>query len=183
MSVILREGPAAAGRATMAAALAVVRAVRQVGAGRCSIKWPNDVLAPDGRKICGILSERFGAAIVVGIGVNVNQSADDIPPELASTATSLRIMLGHTVSRLELLAAVLGELERCLAMDGAALLEAWGARCSTLGRGVRVRCAGRSLVGEALGVEAGGALVVRLASGGVETVHSGDVEELRIDGE
>ena len=71
----------------LVAGLAVVRAVSRLAPDAAPmLKWPNDVLI-GGRKVCGILCERIGDQVIVGIGVNVKRWK--FPPELASRATSL----------------------------------------------------------------------------------------------
>jgi BirA family biotin operon repressor/biotin-[acetyl-CoA-carboxylase] ligase len=65
---------------------AVASAVQAVAAVAPQLKWPNDVLV-GGRKLCGILAERSGSAVVVGIGINVTQSQAELP----EGATSLRL--------------------------------------------------------------------------------------------
>jgi BirA family transcriptional regulator, biotin operon repressor / biotin---[acetyl-CoA-carboxylase] ligase len=170
-------------RATMAASVAVASALREAGFDRCSIKWPNDILCPDGRKICGILSETASGSgvptLITGIGINVNQSKDGFAPGLSDTAISLRMLRGVNVSRLEILARVLEKLEDCLDMSAEELFSAWEMLCSTLGRTIRVRLGDETLVGQAIGLENDGRLIVRLASGKSEAISSGDVEQLR----
>lgn len=75
-----------------------------------TVLHPNDVMV-DGRKIAGILPEASDGRIVVGIGVNVNQTADELPGDARKPPTSLRIELGHELERGPLLAAILLELE------------------------------------------------------------------------
>jgi BirA family biotin operon repressor/biotin-[acetyl-CoA-carboxylase] ligase len=90
---------------TVLAAEAVAEAV----AGE--VKEPNDVLL-GGRKVAGVLGEASEGRVVLGIGVNANQAADQLPPETRLAATSLRVERGASVDRAELLAAILAALER-----------------------------------------------------------------------
>jgi BirA family biotin operon repressor/biotin-[acetyl-CoA-carboxylase] ligase len=76
-----------------------------------AVKFPNDVLL-GGRKVAGILAEAAEGRVVLGIGVNVNQTAEELPAETATPATSLRIETGAALARAPLLAAVLDRLER-----------------------------------------------------------------------
>jgi BirA family biotin operon repressor/biotin-[acetyl-CoA-carboxylase] ligase len=97
----------------IAAAVAVV--ARAEGAGDVGLKFPNDVVAA-GRKLSGVLLEtRTGAggaaALVAGIGLNVNAAAEDFPAELRAGATSLRIATGRAHALAPLLARLCGELE------------------------------------------------------------------------
>jgi BirA family biotin operon repressor/biotin-[acetyl-CoA-carboxylase] ligase len=101
LSVLLRptEPLENLGRYPIATAVAVCAACRVFAGESAVLKWPNDVVAPDG-KLAGILSElrhgASGAELVVGIGVNVNQTASDFDSTLRDRATSLR-MLGRGV--------------------------------------------------------------------------------------
>lgn len=191
MSLILYPAPARQAQpptpatphlVTMAASLALVRALRCVGAPDCTIKWPNDVLAPGGGKLAGLLTETVAGtrpALISGIGVNVNQSPESFPAALRERASSVRIVAGRIVSRLELLALFLEILEQTLALDDAKLFEAWQCNCSTLGQTVRMRHAERVVVGEAVGVDSSGSLRLRLPDGREHAVHSGEVSEVR----
>lgn len=72
---------------------------------------PNDVVV-GGRKIAGILPEAADGRVVLGIGVNVNQTAEELPADARKPPTSLRLELGREIARGPLLATVLAELER-----------------------------------------------------------------------
>lgn len=74
------------------------------------VAYPNDVMI-EGRKVAGILPEAQPGLVRLGIGVNVNQTVEELPPDAAKPATSLRIELGRELERAPLLAAILGELE------------------------------------------------------------------------
>lgn len=116
-SVILRPGlpPAEILVLSLAAGLAVQSAVQEIDSRvLADLKWPNDVLI-GGKKFCGILTEMSAEAtrvrhIVVGIGINVNQSR--FPAELENLATSLKLVTGTEWSRVELCAALLKSLDR-----------------------------------------------------------------------
>jgi BirA family transcriptional regulator, biotin operon repressor / biotin---[acetyl-CoA-carboxylase] ligase len=75
-----------------------------------SIKLPNDVLI-SGKKVAGILAESSEGRVVLGIGVNVNQTVDQLPENTETPPTSLRIETGHELARAPLLAAILERLE------------------------------------------------------------------------
>jgi BirA family biotin operon repressor/biotin-[acetyl-CoA-carboxylase] ligase len=76
-----------------------------------TIKPPNDVLV-DGRKVAGILAEARNGRVVLGIGINVNIGADELPGETETPAGSLSLAAGRELSRAELLAEVLLLLEQ-----------------------------------------------------------------------
>jgi BirA family transcriptional regulator, biotin operon repressor / biotin---[acetyl-CoA-carboxylase] ligase len=89
-----------------------VAAALQVETGvGAELGHPNDVLV-DGRKIAGILPEASAGKVVLGIGVNVDQKADELPIETPKPVTSLRVETGREWPRAPLLAAILAELER-----------------------------------------------------------------------
>lgn len=75
------------------------------------VKAPNDVLL-DGRKVAGVLGEASEGRVVLGIGVNANQTAAQLPAETRLPATSLRLARGAPVDRAELLSSILRALER-----------------------------------------------------------------------
>lgn len=182
-----------------------------------SLKWPNDVMAlgPDGwgRKLAGILVERVegphGPVAVVGIGLNVSQSSEELPVE---TATSLRLEveadiafereadaehLGQgddceesgietvIIDRTELLTSLLTNwlALKPLLDQPDTLVAAYASVCATLGQEVDVHLPGGTVHrGMALGLEASGALVVAdetAGSGGTLTVSAGDVVHVR----
>jgi BirA family biotin operon repressor/biotin-[acetyl-CoA-carboxylase] ligase len=75
-----------------------------------SVLHPNDVVV-EGRKVAGILPEASDGRVVLGIGVNVNQTADELPRDARKPPTSVRVELDREVVRAPLLAAILLELE------------------------------------------------------------------------
>jgi len=89
---------------------AVAAAIREQTGVDAVLSHPNDVLVA-GRKLVGVLAEARPGRVVLGIGVNVNQRADELPAGTAKPATSLRVELGRSLPRAPLLAAILLELE------------------------------------------------------------------------
>ena len=75
-----------------------------------SLKFPNDVLV-DGKKVAGILAEASEGRVVLGVGVNVNQTAEQLPADAPTPPTSLRVETGHELDRARLLAGILERLE------------------------------------------------------------------------
>jgi BirA family transcriptional regulator, biotin operon repressor / biotin---[acetyl-CoA-carboxylase] ligase len=172
---------------SLAAALAVRSAIRQIDSNvEPDLKWPNDLLI-DGKKVCGILAEMNAEAtrvryIVVGIGLNVNQAT--FPQELTPQATSLRLTTGSEWSRVELAVALLKSLDR----EYRDLLEQPDAREFILrrfadhsswikGKAVRIEENGGSFEGTTEGLDERGFLRVR-AAGILRTVLSGTVRPL-----
>jgi biotin-[acetyl-CoA-carboxylase] ligase BirA-like protein len=121
MSVLLRpEAPMPLWpELSLIAGEAVAAALRMETGVEASLRHPNDVVIA-GRKLVGVLPEAGSGRVILGIGVNVNQTADELPSDTAKPPTSLRVELGHDVERAPLLAAILRELE--LGYDG------WAAR-------------------------------------------------------
>ena len=169
---------------SLAAGLAAQAAMEQVDPRiGVDLKWPNDLLI-GGKKVCGILTEMNAEAtrvryIVVGIGINVNQTK--FPEELA--ATSLRIESGKEWSRVELAAALLKALDReyrALVKDSKAresILRRFSERSSWVrGKDVRIEDDGSSFEGTTEGLDERGFLNVR-TSNGLQTVLSGSVRE------
>ena len=153
------------------AGLAVATALRERAEVDAQLKWPNDVLI-DERKACGVLAEMpVPGAFVVGIGLNVTTSSDELPhPQ----ATSLRLEGARTTDRDTLLRAVLRALTSTLA-DPAAARSAYREQCSTLGRPVRLQLPGERIVqGVAQEVDEDGRLVVD-----GQPYGAGDVVHLR----
>lgn len=151
-----------------------------------ALKWPNDVLVDAGsgvgRKVCGILVERVetasGPMAVVGVGINVDQTLDELPVALA---TSVALETGEPVERTGLLGQVLGSLHglQGLLDDVDSLRAAYADVCVTLGRTVDVHLPGGDVRrGEALDIDATGALVVATGDG-TFTVAAGDVVHVR----
>jgi BirA family biotin operon repressor/biotin-[acetyl-CoA-carboxylase] ligase len=192
-SVLLRPGgvPAALlGWLPLLAGVAAAASVRAVAAVDATLKWPNDVLVGE-QKLGGILAERAGTAVVVGIGINVWQARADLPPGAAATSLALAAGAGATGPGLRerLLAGLLDGLGRWYLAwrdqaspgdaDACGLREEYARRCGTLGREVVVTMPGAEPVtGTATGVDRAGRLEVRTARG-VAAVTAGDVVHVR----
>jgi BirA family biotin operon repressor/biotin-[acetyl-CoA-carboxylase] ligase len=95
---------------SLVCALAVAETVEHATGLAAQIKWPNDVVL-DRRKVAGILLEGAAGGVVCGIGVNVNQSREQLPEDARFPAGSLRTITGHAHDRFELLADLLERLE------------------------------------------------------------------------
>ena len=150
-----------------------------------ALKWPNDLLAgPEEKKLAGILAQTTGPAVVVGIGLNVSTTLDELPVE---TATSLALEGATDVDRTRLLTAVAGEFDQRVAQwtDARGDAEACGlaadyrAACLTIGRAVTISTtAGPALRGRAVGIDADGRLQLD-DNGRITVIGAGDVEHLR----
>jgi len=166
-SVLLR--PPAGGRIaqlSLVAGLATAQTVEAALGRPAQLKWPNDVLV-DGLKVAGVLAEARDGIVVVGVGLNVNQTAAELPGDARIAAASLRSLDGSERDREALLADLLVRLESAygswLADRLGALHGEIASRDALAGRAVSV--GGRS--GRALGIDRDGRLV--LDSGPVES--------------
>ena len=182
--------------ASAVVALAAAEAAEEVAGVHLGVKWPNDLLAPDGRKVAGVLAEADLAEpepdggellppIVVGIGINVNWPAGDadLPEELVGTATSLRRLADRPGDCGAVLAALLEALEPRAADLGnppGRLRQGGDLRsaCLTVGTPVRVELADQVFEGTATDVTAEGHLLVE-TGGQTRSVVAGDVVHLR----
>ncbi len=149
--------------------------------GTLGLKWPNDLVAPDGRKLAGILVETAIAGdrlteVVIGAGVNVNWPGREMPPEIAGRAVSLQDLAGAPVDRVALLAAYLDALDAGVAAleAGSSPLEAYRAASWLDGRQARVAIGEREIDGRVVGIGAEGALLLECA-GDVLRLEQGEV--------
>ncbi|MER7190381.1 biotin--[acetyl-CoA-carboxylase] ligase [Streptomyces flaveolus] len=191
-SVLLRptEVPVARwGWLPLLTGVAVATGLARAAGVDTALKWPNDLLVTVGgeeRKAGGILAERAGDGVVIGVGINVTLRAQELP---VPRAGSLALAGAVSTDRDPLLRGVLRALEdwygrwRSAGGDPAVsgLQEAYAAGCATLGRVVRAELPGdRSLVGEAVAVDGDGRLVLATEAGVQEPVGAGDIVHLRL---
>jgi BirA family biotin operon repressor/biotin-[acetyl-CoA-carboxylase] ligase len=185
VSFLLRPDVPAARRGwlPLLTGVALAEAVGEVTGVRASLKWPNDLLAQDGRKLAGILAESSGTAVVIGVGLNVSTTAAELP----DTGTSLSRVTGATVDRGPVLLGFLRALERryreWTAVLGdpvsSGLARDYLAWSSTVGTDVVVSLPdGSTLEGTAQAIDWDGRLVVATPEGQVE-LASGDVRHVR----
>jgi len=162
--------PADKPKTSLVAGLAVGDAIEQLVRGeKTQLKWPNDVYLR-GRKVCGILVEAIdgsGGVLVIGIGVNVNNSLSHAPDDLRSTATALCDVTGRAVPRTDLLVAILQHLElqlKKLRSGDSQLQRRWQERCLLTGQTIHVDTPSRRLVGVCRGIDEHGALLLEIGT-------------------
>jgi len=193
LSALLRPetAPSRAPMLGLMAAVAAREALSRRSLVPLCIKWPNDILAEDRvtgrrRKLAGILVEARTTPeavrdLVVGAGVNVNHTHEDFPPDIAATATSLRILSGAVHDRAEVAAALIAALEEWYTLwkrrGEGPILEAFRSMAPDLeGRRVRVSDGAAVWVGTSGGLTSDGALRVRPdGSSAPREVRYGDV--------
>ena len=184
-SVLLRPNlrPQETTQLTVISATALRRAIKTVTGLNAEIKWPNDLLLR-GKKVAGILTELSAEVdrvrhIIIGIGVDVNQDANEFPGELRQIATSLKLEAGEEISRAELATEVLRELDadyaRICAGKFPKVADEWEAACVTIGKNVTVHVGDRKFRGRAESLDDDGALLVRTEHGHLERIIGGDV--------
>ncbi|MBC7120127.1 MAG: biotin--[acetyl-CoA-carboxylase] ligase [Candidatus Methanosuratus sp.] len=165
---------------TLLSGVAVARALMQQGVP-AALKWPNDVLVR-GKKVCGILLEASSDPerveyVLVGVGINVNFSASDLPDGISENAVSTLDLLGKKLDRADLLSTILMHMEEMyekLPSSIGRILEEWRFLSCTLGMHVTVSSYGRTIEGNALDIAQDGSLLVETGEG-LERVYSGDV--------
>lgn len=190
MSCVLRPRmtPNEIPKITLVAAVAVAKAIRDYTGLNAMIKWPNDILI-NGRKVCGILTEMKAEQdlidfIILGIGVNVNTKVKDLPRGASSLKEESRALRGgEDISRVELAKKILETLEEyynTLKKKGSgSIIEEWKEFSAMLGSRVKVLLPNRTFEADAHNIDPDGALVVRLDSGVLEKISSGDVVMVR----
>jgi BirA family biotin operon repressor/biotin-[acetyl-CoA-carboxylase] ligase len=163
---------------SLVAALAAAEAVEGATGLAAELKWPNDVML-NRRKVAGILAELADGAVVVGIGINVNQAREELPLDAPTPPGSLRSLSGCSYPRAQLLGSLLFRLERiydCWRHGGLAdLYGEIGARDFLRGR--RVFVDGGQAV--ALQILRDGRLEIATDAGEVRAVESGEIRYQR----
>ncbi|MCH5275093.1 MAG: biotin--[acetyl-CoA-carboxylase] ligase [Lachnospiraceae bacterium] len=183
-SLLLRPdfAPDKAPMLTLVMALAVHRAIEEVGGCRPDIKWPNDIVL-NGKKVTGILTEMslqsdYIDNVVIGVGVNVK--AQEFSPEIADKAVSLETELKKSISRALLLEKIMEYFEKDYAlflerMDLSLLMEHYNACLVNRNREVEVLEPAGAYKGIAEGINPKGELMVRLPDGEVKEIYAGEV--------
>ena len=171
---------------TFLTAVAVAETIESCGSFAPQLKWPNDVLI-NGQKVAGLLNELNAETeqihyMILGVGVNLNMTADQFPADLRTPATSLLLAGGKQISRLEFARTLLQKTDqhytRYLAEGFAPILAAWENRCNMIGKQVEVDYQHSRLIGVVKGVDEAGALLLTLQNGSEERVVAGDVKLL-----
>ncbi|WP_297213025.1 MULTISPECIES: biotin--[acetyl-CoA-carboxylase] ligase [Thermodesulfovibrio] len=172
---------------TLTSVVACTTALRRHTDIAVLIKWPNDMLV-DHKKVGGILSEikiegeKIKAA-VVGIGINVNMTEEDIPEEIKDIATSLRICKGEEFSRALLAVEIIKEFDKWYQLlekkNRKTIIDRWMQLSGTIGRQVKIVLTEREIIATAEAIDEEGRLIVKLSDGTYEKISAGDVTLLR----
>lgn len=185
-SVILRPAimPYEAPQLTFLSAVAVARAIEMTTKLTPEIKWPNDLLV-SGKKVAGLLNEMSAETdginfVILGIGVNLNMTADQFPGDLRHPATSILLESGIRVDRSRFTGTMLNELDRLytdfLAHGFGPVREEWQQRCNANGRQVLVNDSGTECTGgRFVGIDSDGAMLLRSDDRTMHRITCGDV--------
>jgi BirA family transcriptional regulator, biotin operon repressor / biotin---[acetyl-CoA-carboxylase] ligase len=173
----LRAGDPPPSTLAFAAALAAHATIRLIAPEvAIQLKWPNDVLTTAGQKICGILLERVGDAIVAGFGINIAHH----PANLDRPVSNLR-SLGANPPEPQAVTQILADslamqLHSWRTQPLPVLLRQWEAAAHSQGSALQVKLPdGEALEGLFAGLSDDGALKLRLASGEIRAIHAADV--------
>ena len=173
MSIVLIPGQPAerATAITMAASVAVARAIRTFPGCDASIRWPNDILI-DGRKVAGVMvetgsSRSLHGTFILGIGVDVN--CTEFPREIEPLATALAVHAGGKIRPADLARLIIRFLDELYSQivrgEHAAIGDEWLALSSTVGQRITIMRNGRTYRGEVVDMDPVAGLMVRLDSG------------------
>ncbi len=185
-SYLLRPDVAPQDAVTLTAwtGVAMVRAIERVAGFSPGIKWVNDLVS-NGRKLCGILTEmsiesETGriSSIIIGIGINVNNDASDFPDDIKNIATSIELETGSSVSRAELVASMVEEMDKLASEWPEAsdkYLDLYRYYNITCGRDVDVISGGTVRPAKALSINDDFSLKVKFPDGTVSDLSSGEV--------
>jgi len=189
MSVILRPKIRAQDSSliTLMSAVACATALRNATGMRVTTKWPNDLMIND-KKVGGILIEiksqkKTITSAIVGIGINVNSDVSEFPGDFKQRATSLKNEAGVSFPREHIVANILNEMDRwykiLVIFNKETILQAWKNLTSTIGREVMIVTPHETITGLAESINSQGMLLVRLRSGELKRINSGDLTALK----
>ncbi|MEJ8544831.1 biotin--[acetyl-CoA-carboxylase] ligase [Brevibacillus borstelensis] len=169
---------------TLLAAVALAKTMWEETGVEIKIKWPNDIFIGD-KKVSGVLTELNAESdrvnyLVIGMGINANLEQKDIPPELSSIATSLRIEAGKPIKRVAFIRRFCENFEReydHYLQEGFERVKAeWEQHSYTIGKWITVSTIQQTLEGRAIGLDEEGVLILEDASGKRHKVYSADVD-------
>lgn len=186
MSIVLRPEipPQQSPQLTLLVAVSVVRGIFKATGIDCQIKWPNDVLI-NGRKVVGILTELQSEsdrinAVIIGIGVNVNQQSSHFPKELREKATSLAIEKGERINRANIIQAIFKELEDLYIdylKEGFSVVKMlWESHAISIGKQITAKTLKGTIQGKAIGITDDGVLMLEDEMGQLHYIYSADIE-------
>jgi BirA family transcriptional regulator, biotin operon repressor / biotin---[acetyl-CoA-carboxylase] ligase len=168
---------------TLIAAVGVVQAIEEVTGLIPEIKWPNDILI-NGKKVTGILTELQAESdrinsIILGIGINVNTTTEELPAEIVHIASSLKIEAGRMINRENLIRSILEKLEKLyvlyLEKGFFPIKLLWESYAISIGKNITARTLTREIKGKAIGITEDGVLLLEEPCGRVHNIYSADI--------
>lgn len=192
MSILLKPDiyPQDATKITQIIAASVILALKELKI-EAKVKWPNDIIV-NSKKVAGILTEMSGELmrvdhIIVGVGINVNNSEEDFPEGIREKASSIGLEAEGIFNRARVMAGVLNNFERLYRsfleskeIDG--VIEVCRENSVLLGREVRIISRGSERIRKAVDIGVGGELIVEDKEGNREVVVSGEISVRGING-
>jgi len=184
MSIILRPDipPSRAPQLTLVTGVAVAETLKKELNLDVGIKWPNDILIGN-KKVCGILTEVNASInkvnyVIVGIGIDMNVDVPLFPPDLQKGATSLKNELDTEINGAILVQKFLLNLEKLYDQFTSDkfpdILNEWRFLSKTIGSKVEVRTRGKTIRGDAVGINKDGILILELDDGSLRKIISGE---------
>ncbi|OLN30194.1 biotin--[acetyl-CoA-carboxylase] ligase [Desulfosporosinus metallidurans] len=168
---------------TLLCGVAVAETIRKTTGCEAGIKWPNDIVI-GGKKVCGILAQSSFSGhaplyVIMGVGINVNQTYDQLPPDCRETGTSLKLELGQKFSRLRLLEKFIilwdEHYKRFIEEGHSFLRTKWIANNVTLGREVNINKGNDLKHGLAVDISERGGLIIDFPDGSSEEFLAEDL--------
>lgn len=186
MSIILRPNipPHQASQMTLFVAVTLVETLERITGLKIQIKWPNDLFIKD-KKISGILTEMQAELeaiqyLIIGFGINVNQSIEDFPEDLEKKSTSLNIEAGQDWNRLEIIQEVLRDFETAyetyLATGFEPIKEKWLAHAYKLNEKIHVKTTKEEYNATMKGITDDGALVILNDNSVEKIIYSAEIK-------
>ena len=164
---------------TLMAGLATVIAVNGFTSNRAQLKWPNDLLLNE-KKIAGVLCEYYPKnipAVIVGIGINVNQT--QFPTNIKEIATSLKLETGKEINRTALIKQLITQLDfqysELKKYKVGTLIKNWTRHTDLFGKTITLKKSSQSITGKAIGLDNLGRLIITNESGEETAFDSGEV--------
>jgi BirA family biotin operon repressor/biotin-[acetyl-CoA-carboxylase] ligase len=172
---------------TLMAGVAAISAIQELCQAQTTLKWPNDILSGD-KKLCGILCETCVAAngdlaVVIGIGINVNQVT--FPQEIQATATSMKILNdGASADRNALIQSLMHHIDSeymaiNLTEGAEKLIAKWSSHSDLLGKKITFKVGNASIQGQAMGLNEVGNLIIATQDGKQTAYSAGEITKIR----
>lgn len=168
---------------TLLTAVAIAQTLEQFAIANVQIKWPNDILI-ENRKVAGILTELQAeadqvSAVIIGIGINVNEKAADFSKEISAKATSLYEQLRVETYRATIIQQFLLTFEKLygiyLKTGFYPIKLLWESYSANIGDNITAKTINTVIKGRALGIASDGALKVQTANNNIEKIYSADI--------